>query len=136
MQGATQMISIPVALPTRLNVSLRLEINPSYILTLSGLVDTGCETNLIRRGIVPDSFFHPARNPINFVAANNTSVIGGQRDLFTTIHFDALDQHTGLHHQVQIPSPVWMPTSPAGILYFHTNFWHKIQSMLWPDNMD
>ena len=74
-----------------------------FFLDLTALVDTGCKTNLIRTGVVPDSFFLPARNPVNFVAANKTSVVGGHRELFSTLHFDGVDPDTGVHQLLQIP---------------------------------
>ena len=82
---------------TRLFIPLKMEVNPSYILELTDLVDTGCETNLVRTGLIPDSYFHSANNPVNFVAANQTNVKGGHREICFTLHFDSVDPDTGFH---------------------------------------
>ena len=88
---------------TRLYIPVRLEVTPTFSFEVSALVDTGCETNLIRKGLVSDKHFHAALKPVNFIAANKTVVTGGHRELCCTLSFDGVDPDTGLHQQIKLP---------------------------------
>ena len=43
---------------------------------LKALVDTGCESNLVRKGLIPQKYFAKATKGVRFVAANG-SILGG-----------------------------------------------------------
>ena len=62
----------------------------------TALVDSGCESNLIRTGVVPPQFFHMAARPQKFMAANKIAVAGGQKEICLQITCDGVDMDTGL----------------------------------------
>ena len=66
-------------------------------------MDTGCETNLIKIGLVPDCFFQPAVRPITFLAANKTTVSGGQRQLTCILHLAGTDVDTSQPETLAFP---------------------------------
>ena len=43
------------------------------------LIDTGAETNLVRKGLVPEHLFHMAEKPIRLVTASGQVLPGGDK---------------------------------------------------------
>ena len=88
---------------TRLYIPLRMEMDSGYSVEVTALVDTGCEMNLVKVGLIPDNFFHKAPHPVNFVAANKTAVPGGRKELCCTLRLNGVDLDTSLHTSIQLP---------------------------------
>ena len=47
---------------------------------IKALVDTGCENNIIKKGLIPHRYFATARKQIRFVTANGTILGGGDME--------------------------------------------------------
>ena len=90
--------------PTRLLLQAQVECPSGKRVSVVALVDTGCEVNLVRRGLIQESEFSVTRNPLRFLAANKTVVPGGDRELECTLVFTGLDQDTKVATPVSIPS--------------------------------
>ena len=72
-------------------------------LNLKVLVDTGAQANLIRMGLVPDSFLYTSSDPLSLRMANGQYMEGGRR---------VVDTHLGFRHSVNgelMPSLFWRP---------------------------
>ena len=48
---------------------------------LKALVDTGCENNIVKKGLIPSKYFSPAARKIRFVTANGTTLGGGDKEV-------------------------------------------------------
>lgn len=86
----------PSVFYSRLYVPIELYVAPDLVLRTAALVDTGCESNLVRRGLIPEHYFHRPARAIKFVAANRTPVEGGQNEVCCQVMCDGVDQDTGL----------------------------------------
>jgi hypothetical protein len=53
------------------------------------LVDTGAEVSLIKKDLVPEKFFTPAKNPLRLVAANNQKLSGGSLEVVAELQLQA-----------------------------------------------
>ena len=84
----------PPLFQTRLFIPVELRVGPELTVRTAALVDTGCESNLVRRGLVPAHFFHKASRPIKFVAVNKTVVTGGRQELCAQLGFEGVDIDT------------------------------------------
>ena len=51
------------------------------VITLRALIDTGCELNLIRRGLVAPEFFKPATIKYRLVTASGAPLAGGEKEI-------------------------------------------------------
>ena len=80
--------------PTRLLVSVGLQLSNGMQIPIKMLVDTGSQVNLIKKGIVHDSLFRVSKNPVKFIAANQQVVSGGQRELEGQFFFDFVNPDT------------------------------------------
>ena len=57
-----------------------LFITPDGVkIPIKALVDPGCETNLVRKGLIPQENFHPAERGVRLVTANGSILGGGNR---------------------------------------------------------
>jgi hypothetical protein len=56
--------------------------------TISILVDTGAEANLVRKGLLVDSLMQIAREPLTFVTANGQPLEGGKNRTRFTLFFE------------------------------------------------
>ena len=97
------MLNVEFQPMTRLYIPIVIETAQGYSTELIALVDTGCETNLIKPGLVPDCCFQPASRPRRFRAANQTILSGGQRELSCTIHMTGTDVDSGLSEIIVLP---------------------------------
>ena len=68
-------------LRTRLMVSAKLGVDGAPNREVSIMVDTGSEVNLVRKDIFAPDHFRQAKTPAKFLAANQTVVVGGCRNL-------------------------------------------------------
>ena len=72
--------------------NVRLEIQCA-IHTLAGVVssrafvDTGAEVNLVRRGLLGEGVFVPSEVPLQILAANQTTLEGGNRETTAVLAF-------------------------------------------------
>ena len=87
---------------TRLYIPVRIQVGSEFSREVMALVDTDCESNLVRLGVVPPKYFHPVSRPVNFVAANKIAVQGGRQELFGQIVCEAIDWDTGLTCPLQL----------------------------------
>ena len=72
----------------------QLQVGLDFSIPVQVLVDTGSEVNLLRKGLVPDRYFRQASVPMRFVAAKQTTVSGGQREVKCNLKFDTVDPTT------------------------------------------
>ena len=86
---------------SRLYVPVTLQVGDGVSLHVSALVDTGCESNLVRQGVIPPHHFHPAARPITFMAANKIQVVGGSQEVCCQLICDGVDLDTGLAKPLQ-----------------------------------
>ena len=56
--------------------------------SISILVDTGAEANLVRKGLLSDSLMRNAREPLSFVTASGQPLEGGKRTAKLTLFFE------------------------------------------------
>ena len=76
---------------SRLSIPARIELPDGTALTISFLVDTGSEVNLVRQGLVPNELLRRSEFPLNFFAANQGSLAGGLNELEATITMKGKD---------------------------------------------
>ena len=81
----------PSKKPTKLVIGLKLEFSDGTSIPLSALIDTGAEVNLVNSKLIPQKFFSPAKKPVKLGAANSTRLIGGTKEIFSTLNFAALE---------------------------------------------
>ena len=63
----------------RLIMQVQARLPSGRVQPLQILVDTGAETNLIRKGLIPASEFVPAKRPLCLTTANGQRLRGGER---------------------------------------------------------
>ena len=72
---------------------------------LNLLVDTGAESNIVRRELVPEECWHEAKYPITLTTANKQVLAGGRRVCFLRFRFlgfeIGLDGARPSEHQVE-----------------------------------
>ena len=56
-------------------------------LSLRVLIDTGCEVNLVREGVLPRAEFSSAKRRLNLTTANSQPMRGGDRSISTKLIF-------------------------------------------------
>ena len=89
--------------PVRLTIKVKLQLPSGPSLDLTALVDTGAEVNIIRPGLVDNIHFRPSKRRLHFVAANQTTLAGGRRELAGALIFDGVDNDTKAHTPVTLP---------------------------------
>ena len=62
-------------------VPMCIQQSSGRIITLRALIDTGCELNLIRRGLVGSEFFRPASTKYRLVTASGSLLLGGDNEI-------------------------------------------------------
>ena len=78
--------------------------------TTNALVDTGCEINLIKTGLLPKEFFTYSKSQIRLVTANGSQLGGGTRE--TTINLITNGYlHTPMGYSVDHHSNLEFPTT-------------------------
>ncbi len=83
----------PIMLTRHIEVELQLSLELKTILegversNLKILIDTGAEENLIRTGLVPKRYTHPAHKVLELVAVNGQVLLGWKNNCDMKIHF-------------------------------------------------
>ena len=72
----------------QLLMNIQVRTNDGTRKSVSVLVDTGAEANLVRGGLFNDSLMRNAREPLSFVTANGQPLEGGKRTLELTLFFE------------------------------------------------
>ena len=73
-------------------------------LPLKVLVDTGCEMNLVRMGLIPSQYLTPATNKISLVTANGTILPGGQRECTLDLVAKGSENSSGNFRFLEFPT--------------------------------
>ena len=73
-------------------------------LPLKVLVDTGCEVNLVRTGLIPSKFLTPASQRVSLVTANGTLLPGGQQECDLELITKGQELPDGAYHFYSIPT--------------------------------
>ena len=54
---------------------------------LNTLIDTGCEVNLVRKGLISPQYFTPSVSQVRLVTANGEPLGGGDRQVMLRLFF-------------------------------------------------
>ena len=84
-------------------LQFEMEIPGREKFLVSALVDTGAEINRVRRNLVPPEVFRESKNPIQFMAANQTLVPGGRQELESLLWVQGVDPDLGTPSSLKFP---------------------------------
>ena len=88
---------------TRLLVQAHLAVPGLTPIPLVMLVDTGSEVNLVRRQLLSRDYFRIALKPMRFLAANQTTLMGGKMELAGHLELDGVDMDTRGRRVLSLP---------------------------------
>ena len=90
---------------SHLRVGIRLVADECDAVTsCEGLVDSGAEACIIRKGLIPSQFFYPAERPLRLVGASNQRMEGGDKEVVLKVCI------TGTHTLTQQKVELCVPT--------------------------
>ena len=93
----------PTRYPVRLTLKVSLTPHGGPAVDLSALVDTGAEVNIIRPGLVEDIYFRSPNRVARLVAANQTTLSGGRRELDCVLTMYGVESDTRVHTPIDLP---------------------------------
>ena len=80
-----------------------LQIGGEPEVDVKSFIDTGSEVDLVRTGVVPASYFKPAKRPLHLWAANSGPLPGGKSEVLVNLRIAGFDcEHKG---KVAITTP-------------------------------
>ena len=96
-------VAVTSVAPTRLSLPNKIRHDILGVVEATALVDTGSEVNLVRQSLLPADWFVSAVNPINFRAANQVMMTGGQLEVECILDFEGADLGTGSLRMMSLP---------------------------------
>ena len=92
----------------KLLVDVTLRLNDDVLVEIKALVDTGAETSLLKKGLLPEKYARVSKTPKRFVAVNQAALEGGKVEFDCGVILKRNNAHTGLVADVECPTTFLM----------------------------
>ena len=92
---------------TRLLIPATIELWDGVEKNVNVFIDTGSEVNLVRKGLVPSSYFSPAKKPLELWAANAACLSGGKMEVTFNIRILVVDSVSKKKVAINTPTTLY-----------------------------